>query len=299
MAFGGLWHGGNSEYSNQKLLKWLCIIAYFLLKDEREMVEAYLSQKYDLAHPRKSKDTEIDNYPFKFKILAGNADGTDSKDFRVSLLDLPSIEAKKQQNPVFIQALHTEPLRQLATIRQPFAYTTETQMEGRMPTKWRRSATVGEFTDDNQDFSQTIKGLQLGTKNYYSFMVTNRGGFPVWSDTKSFETIGGLTKPSFDSITISELKYKAAVLTINVTDNGGEDPTLKLYWGNEDAGNDEFGWDNVIDLGQRSKGSSSLLKFKALKHQTSTLPASLPLTLPVRFGPHMHIYSTRATICSR
>ena len=36
----------------------------------------------------------------------------------------------------------------------------------------------GEFTDDNQDFSQTIKGLQLGTKNYYAFMITNRGGFP-------------------------------------------------------------------------------------------------------------------------
>ena len=30
---------------------------------------------------------------------------------------------------------------------------------------------------------------------------------------------------------------------------------LKLYWGNEDGGNDEFGWDNVVDLGQRSKGS--------------------------------------------
>ena len=98
------------------------------------------------------------------------------------------------------------------------------QMEGQDVVNGVAMSTVGEFTEDNQDFSQTIKGLQLGTTNYYAFTITNRGGFPVWSETKSFETIGGLTKPSFDSITVSELKYKAAVLTINVTDNGGEDP---------------------------------------------------------------------------
>ena len=61
---------------------------------------------------------------------------------------------------------------------------------------------------------------------------------------------------------------------------------LKLYWGNEDGGNDQFGWDNVVDLGQRSK-VPSLLKFKALKLQTSTLPASLPRTCRYSF-PHMH-----------
>ena len=84
MSFGGLWYGSNNEYSNSEVAE---VVLYnrVLSKDEREMVEAYLSQKYDLNHPRKSKDTQIDNYPFKFKILAGNADGTDSKEYRVSL----------------------------------------------------------------------------------------------------------------------------------------------------------------------------------------------------------------------
>ena len=82
-------------------------------------------------HPRKSKDTQIDNYPFKFKILAGNADGTDYKTSG-SLLDLPTIEAKEATEPVFTLVLHTELLRQLVMTKPLYAFTMATQTVDKM-----------------------------------------------------------------------------------------------------------------------------------------------------------------------
>ena len=228
MSFGGLWYGGNSEYSKSEVAE---VVLYnrVLSTDERQMVEAYLSQKYDLTHPSKSKDTQINNYPFKFKILAGNANGTDAKEYRVSLLDLPAVTAKEATEPGLYSGISNGTLTSTGNDKATVKVYYGSADGGQDPTKWRRNITIGEYTEA-ADFSQALKGLQLGSQNFYSFMVTNRGGFPVWSDVKTFETIGGLTKPKFDPITISELKYKAAILSINVTDNGGEDPSLTLYW---------------------------------------------------------------------
>ncbi|NBQ03570.1 MAG: hypothetical protein EBU27_10255, partial [Opitutae bacterium] len=84
------------------------------------------------------------------------------------------------------------------------------------------------------------------------------------SATKTFSTLSSLSPANLGALSASKASYFDATLNGSVLNTGGEYPTVKIFWGNEDAGTttdvDPFNnskWDYVIDLGERGTGPFS------------------------------------------
>jgi hypothetical protein len=253
MSFGGLWYGSNNEYSDGQVSE---VIMYqrVLSQDERESIEGYLAQKYGLSHPQSSKDLTSTNYPLTFDVLAGSSGGVTSKGLKLSLLDIPAITALDATEAQLASAIANGNVTAVndtvdATVKVYFG----TADGGTDPGAWDRVLTAGILGVGN--FSKKLKGLASDTTYFYRFTITNRGTFPVWSDVKTFDTLPSLQKPKFDPLTITELNFTKAKINLNITDNGGEDPSVTLYWGGEDAGTDTFNWQNKIEMGRQSVGN--------------------------------------------
>ena len=111
-----------------------------------------------------------------------------------------------------------------------------------------------------------LAGLFVGQQYYFRTAGRNnlgRGGL-VWSATKTFSTLSSLSPANLGALSASKASYFDATLNGSVLNTGGEYPTVKIFWGNEDAGTttdvDPFNnskWDYVIDLGERGTGPFS------------------------------------------
>jgi hypothetical protein len=136
---------------------------------------------------------------------------------------------------------------------------------GDNPYAWDSQVEIGNYAQ-GANYRGRLAGLFVGQQYYFRTAGRNnsgRGGL-VWSATKTFSTLSSLSPANLGPLSASKASYFDATLNGSVLNTGGEYPTVKIYWGNEDAGTttdvDPFNnskWDYVIELGERGTGPFS------------------------------------------
>ncbi len=103
-------------------------------------------------------------------------------------------------------------------------------------------------------FSADIAGLSSGTTYYFRCCATNSAGND-WADaTTQFVTPGtpAVTAPTVANSAATNITSNSARLNGQVTDTGGENPTVTIYWGDNDGGTTPGDWDNSENMGAQS-----------------------------------------------
>ena len=95
---------------------------------------------------------------------------------------------------------------------------------------------------DNYLFLGSIRP-DLSSADYYGMV---RVGNIAWSPFPPTVT---------NSIGASNIITDSARLNGEITSTGGEDPSVKMYWGDNDGGETPASWDNMIDLGIKPIGT--------------------------------------------
>ncbi len=74
--------------------------------------------------------------------------------------------------------------------------------------------------------------------------------------TSLFTILGA---PSIDNAAPADISGTSARIGANLIDDGGEPADVTIYWGDNDAGTNDAGWDNAISLADVSEGTYSQL----------------------------------------
>lgn len=105
------------------------------------------------------------------------------------------------------------------------------------------------------EFSTSISGLSPGTAYYYAARATNSGGTSWALPAVSFSTLA--VAPTMANGMATEILGNSATLTAEVTANGGDNPSVTIYYGTTDGGNTESNWDASLSLGTLSATGSA------------------------------------------
>jgi len=107
-------------------------------------------------------------------------------------------------------------------------------------------------------FFQDISGLAPSTTYYYRCYASNSAGSDWANDTESLTTLsgGGTSPPTVtNNGGESNITSDSARLNGEVTATGGENPTVRIYWGDNDGVTNPANWDNVENLGIKGIGT--------------------------------------------
>lgn len=127
---------------------------------------------------------------------------------------------------------------------------------GSNPASWDNDENLG--TKGAGTFYLDVSKLTPGTTYYYRCYATNSYG-SVWADaTIQFTTESGVSAPTVVNSAATDITSSSARLNGEVTSTGGENPTVHIYWGNEDGGTTAESWDNDENLG--TKGAETFYK---------------------------------------
>jgi hypothetical protein len=100
---------------------------------------------------------------------------------------------------------------------------------GTITGNWTHDENLG--TKGAETFYKNITGLAASTTYYYRCYATNSAGSD-WADaTASFPTSAPPSLPTVSTTAASDITSNSARLTGEVTSTGGEDPTVRIYWG--------------------------------------------------------------------
>ena len=101
-------------------------------------------------------------------------------------------------------------------------------------------------------YPQQLTGLTSETQYYYRSLATNSAGNTWAALTASFTTLETppTMPPSIINLSPTNLGANSARLRGQVTDTGGETPSVTLYYGDDDAGSGT--WDNFAVVGLQS-----------------------------------------------
>jgi hypothetical protein len=102
-------------------------------------------------------------------------------------------------------------------------------------------------------FYKNVTTLTAGTTYYFRCYAENTAGGTWASSSKSFTTLASIQKPAVTTKAATSVTAVSARLNGEVTSTGGENPTVKIYWGDNDGGTGT--WDNVEDLGTKGTGT--------------------------------------------
>jgi hypothetical protein len=131
---------------------------------------------------------------------------------------------------------------------------------GTTAANWDNQIDLG--TRSQGAFDSDVTGLSYGTTYYFRCYAENSAGGSWAPSTESFDTSASPAAPSIANRPATNVASGSATLNGEVTDAGGEPPTVSIYWGESDGGTAAAGWDHVEDLGVRSglfaKGISGL-----------------------------------------
>jgi hypothetical protein len=97
-------------------------------------------------------------------------------------------------------------------------------------------------------FAQSVSGLTPGTTYYFTAVAINAAGNGWGSPVQSFTT----STPSLASLTnlpASNLTTNSALISGQVLGTGGDAPSVTLYYGTSDGGNNPAAWAHSINLG--------------------------------------------------
>ena len=103
----------------------------------------------------------------------------------------------------------------------------------------------------------TSTALSPNTRYYFTAFANNSAGESIASPSLSFTTLPAT--PAVTNIAASEIAADSATVGGLVTDTGGEDPTMFIYWGTVDGGTNADTWQNSILLGAQGSSASTKL----------------------------------------
>ena len=126
---------------------------------------------------------------------------------------------------------------------------------GTTPSGWEEHRELG--IKGAGTFYADITGLTDNTTYYYRCYASNSHG-DDWADSAANLT----TPPTAISAPVvtnssgaTNITSTSARLRGEITDTGGQDPTVHIYWGCEDGGDDADAWDEHVDVGTRGAGA--------------------------------------------
>ena len=126
------------------------------------------------------------------------------------------------------------------------------QNGGTDPTGWAHAAALGPQTGT---FQVLVTGLAPGREYFFTARGVNTAGVSWAQPVALFETLAA--PPRVDTLRPAAIGAVSAVLGAEVTDNGGETPDVRVYYGVADGGTDPEAWAASIALGRVSGAASA------------------------------------------
>ena len=121
---------------------------------------------------------------------------------------------------------------------------------GNTPGNWDNKVNLG--INGTIPFFTDIKGLTGGTAYYYTCYAVNSAGSD-WAD--SAIVFIKPVAPAVANTGASNITDSSARLNGRVTSTGGENPTVYIYWGDNNGGGIPGNWDNEVNLGIKGTGA--------------------------------------------
>jgi len=122
---------------------------------------------------------------------------------------------------------------------------------------WQSSISAGNFTTPTSPVTANLGSLQANTTYFYRSFVSNSAGSDWANDTESFTTPAAL--PVVTNSAASNVQALSATVGGDVSSTGGDAPTIRLFYGDNDGGATEGNWDFFVDLGTQSGSFSTVL----------------------------------------
>src|SRR5665213_3669698 len=127
---------------------------------------------------------------------------------------------------------------------------------GTNPAAWANNIALGA---QSGNFSANITGLTPNTKYYFTATATNSAGGAWAAPSLSFNTVN-VTLPVLTNLPAVNVQATSAALGGQVVSVGGSTPTVTLYYGTTDGGNNPAAWANNVTFGAQS-GNFSITVF--------------------------------------
>ncbi|MEX2187874.1 MAG: tandem-95 repeat protein, partial [Pirellulales bacterium] len=116
-------------------------------------------------------------------------------------------------------------------------------------------AATGFTINDADTITFTLGGaMSAGTKSVAIApgALTSTGNAPNSAFSGQFTLVAA---PGINNLSPTNVGAATATLRAAITDTGFQNPNLKLYWGDNDAGTNAVAWDHVVDLGTVAVGT--------------------------------------------
>lgn len=118
-------------------------------------------------------------------------------------------------------------------------------------------ASVSLAGTHNGVFSHNVTGLTPAKTYFVAAQGSNSSG-DAWSlETENFTTQP--LAPAVETVAASDILASSATVGATVTATGGEDPTVRIYYGTSDSGTNAEAWTSSATLGVTSNGGTTSL----------------------------------------
>ena len=97
-------------------------------------------------------------------------------------------------------------------------------------------------------------------------MTNTPAGLPLEPYSVTFSILGA---PEVDNVTATSITPISAEIGATIVNDGGDDPALRMYWGDNDGGRNAAAWDNVIELGTHGSGTTRTTVIESLQELTT------------------------------